>query len=90
MAWMRGVIRRLFRILDRYVILVRALCLALSDRRTPLCSKLVAICTTAYAASPIDLIPDFIPLVGLLDDLILVSLGIWLAVSALSLMVSIA
>jgi uncharacterized membrane protein YkvA (DUF1232 family) len=47
---------------------------------TPWLPKLVAIAVLAYAASPIDLIPDFIPVLGQLDDLILVPLGIALAV----------
>ncbi len=59
---------------------VVALYVAARDRRTPLVAKLVAGATAAYALSPIDLIPDFIPVIGLLDDLILVPLGIWLAV----------
>jgi uncharacterized membrane protein YkvA (DUF1232 family) len=47
---------------------------------TPLAAKLVAIAVLAYALSPIDLIPDFIPVLGLLDDVILLPLGIALAV----------
>lgn len=43
---------------------------------TPLYSKVLAIIIVAYAFSPIDLIPDFIPVLGYLDDLILVPLGI--------------
>jgi uncharacterized membrane protein YkvA (DUF1232 family) len=57
---------------------VGATYLALLDRRTPWHAKVVAICVVAYAASPIDLIPDAIPIVGYLDDLILVPLGIGL------------
>jgi uncharacterized membrane protein YkvA (DUF1232 family) len=49
-------------------------------RDTPRAPKLVALLTLAYALSPIDLIPDFIPVLGLLDDLVLVPLGIALAV----------
>jgi len=47
---------------------------------TPWQAKLVAIFVLAYALSPIDLIPDFIPVLGLLDDVILLPLGIALAV----------
>lgn len=47
---------------------------ALFDRRTPLAAKILAALTVAYLLSPIDLIPDFIPVLGLLDDLILVPL----------------
>ncbi|MBB4826061.1 uncharacterized membrane protein YkvA (DUF1232 family) [Sporosarcina luteola] len=53
--------------------------LAYKDSRTPLLAKIVAICVVAYAFSPIDLIPDFIPFIGYLDDLIIVPLGISLA-----------
>ena len=46
---------------------------------TPLLAKIVAALVVAYAFSPIDLIPDFIPIIGHLDDLILVPLGIYIA-----------
>lgn len=45
---------------------------------TPLIAKALALSVVAYAFSPIDLIPDFIPVLGLLDDAILLPLGIWL------------
>ena len=48
--------------------------------QTPRAAKLVAIMVLAYAVSPIDLIPDFIPVLGQLDDLILLPLGVALAV----------
>lgn len=48
--------------------------------RTPLAAKLLAALVAAYALSPIDLIPDFIPVVGHLDDAIIIPLGIWLAI----------
>lgn len=58
---------------------VTALWLAARSAQTPLAAKLVAAAVAAYAFSPIDLIPDFVPVLGLLDDLILVPLGIKLA-----------
>lgn len=53
--------------------------LSYKDRRTPWYAKAIAICVVAYAFSPIDLIPDFIPVLGYLDDLIVVPFGISLA-----------
>jgi uncharacterized membrane protein YkvA (DUF1232 family) len=58
---------------------VVALHLAARDPRVPWPAKAVAVCVAAYALSPIDLIPDFIPVLGYLDDLIIVPLGILLA-----------
>lgn len=58
-----------------------ALYLASRDPRVPRYAKAVAIAVAAYALSPIDLIPDFIPVIGYLDDLILLPLGIWLAIA---------
>ncbi|MBO9123513.1 MULTISPECIES: YkvA family protein [unclassified Rhizobium] len=57
-----------------------ALWLAARDRRVPWYAKAVAGGVAAYALSPIDLIPDFIPVLGYLDDLLIVPLGIMLAV----------
>jgi len=57
-----------------------ALYLAYRDPRTPWYARLVTACVVAYLFSPIDLIPDFIPVLGYLDDLILVPLGIALAI----------
>jgi uncharacterized membrane protein YkvA (DUF1232 family) len=57
-----------------------ALWIAARDRRVPWYAKLAAGCVAAYALSPIDLIPDFIPVFGYLDDVVLVPLGIMLAV----------
>ncbi len=53
---------------------------AARDPRTPLHVRLLALVVAAYALSPIDLIPDFIPLLGLLDDIVLVPLGLALVV----------
>lgn len=50
---------------------IPAIFLALKDRETPVLAKVVGAITVAYALSPIDLIPDFIPVLGYLDDLIL-------------------
>lgn len=58
---------------------VYALYLAYKDPRTPWHARIVAACVVGYAFSPIDLIPDFIPVLGYLDDLVLVPLGIMLA-----------
>ena len=49
------------------------------DARVPWYAKLFTACVVAYAFSPIDLIPDFIPILGYLDDVILVPLGIMIA-----------
>jgi uncharacterized membrane protein YkvA (DUF1232 family) len=59
---------------------VYALYLALRDPRTPWYGKALAALVVAYAFSPIDLIPDFIPVLGYLDDLVLVPLGVVVAV----------
>lgn len=48
--------------------------------RTPWIAKALAIAVVAYAFSPIDLIPDFIPVLGYLDDLLLVPAGLWLTI----------
>jgi uncharacterized membrane protein YkvA (DUF1232 family) len=57
-----------------------AVYLASRDPRVPWYAKALAVAVAAYALSPIDLIPDFIPVIGYLDDLIIVPLGIWLVV----------
>ncbi len=59
---------------------VVALDIAGRDPRTPWYAKALAMAIAAYALSPIDLIPDFIPVLGYLDDLVLVPLGILLVV----------
>ena len=73
-------------LLDRFKAAVRQLkgqlvfvYLVARDAETPWYARLIAALTVAYALSPIDLIPDFVPVLGLLDDLLLVPLGIWVA-----------
>jgi uncharacterized membrane protein YkvA (DUF1232 family) len=60
---------------------VHAVYLAAYDPRVPWYAKILAAAVAGYALSPIDLIPDFIPVLGYADDLIIVPLGIWLVVS---------
>ena len=62
---------------------VLALYIAARDPRTPWMARTIALVVTAYALSPIDLIPDFIPIIGLLDDLLIVPAGIWLVLRLL-------
>jgi uncharacterized membrane protein YkvA (DUF1232 family) len=57
---------------------VVAIALATRDPRVPWYAKALGACIIAYALSPIDLIPDFVPVVGYLDDLVLVPLGLLL------------
>ena len=52
--------------------------LAARDPRCPWPARLVGLLVTAYALSPIDLVPDFIPVLGLLDDAVLIPAGLWL------------
>lgn len=59
---------------------VLAVWIAARDPRTPVLAKVLALLVAAYALSPIDLIPDFIPVLGYLDDVILVPLGLVLVV----------
>jgi len=66
--WARGVKRN-----------VLTLWFCMRHPRTPLAAKLLAALVVGYALSPIDLIPDFIPVLGYLDDVILVPLGVLLA-----------
>ncbi len=60
---------------------VHAIYLASRDPRVPWYAKALAIAVAGYALSPIDLIPDFIPIIGYLDELILLPLSIGLVVS---------
>ena len=59
---------------------IYALGMALRDPRVPWPAKALCACVFGYALSPIDLIPDFIPVLGYLDDLIILPLGFWVAV----------
>jgi uncharacterized membrane protein YkvA (DUF1232 family) len=59
---------------------VMTLWFALKHPQTPWYSRAFAAVLTAYALSPIDLIPDFIPVLGYLDDLIIVPVGVWLLI----------
>ena len=68
-TWARGIKRD-----------VVALWLAARDPRVPLAAKVMAAVVAGYALSPVDLTPDFIPVLGYLDDVILVPLGILLVV----------
>ena len=59
---------------------IPAVFLALGDRKTPWYAKALALLTVAYALSPIDMIPDFIPVLGYLDDLIILPVLVALTV----------
>ncbi len=61
-----------------------ALALAYRDPRTPWYARLWAALILAYALSPVDLVPDFIPVLGYLDDVLLLPLGIKLALRLIS------
>ncbi len=60
---------------------LHAVYLAARDPRVPWYVKALALAVAGYALSPIDLIPDFFPVIGYLDDLIIVPLGLWLVLS---------
>jgi uncharacterized membrane protein YkvA (DUF1232 family) len=59
---------------------VHAIYCAARDPRVPWYAKALAICVAGYALSPIDLIPDFVPILGYMDDVIIVPLGILIVV----------
>jgi len=62
------------------VLEVHAVWIAARDPRTPWGTRLLGLFIAGYALSPIDLIPDFVPVLGLLDDLLIVPAGLWLFV----------
>lgn len=76
LGW-RARVRQWARVIKRDVM---TLWIAARDPRTPLAAKVIAIVIAAYALSPIDLIPDFVPVLGYLDDIVIVPLGIMLAI----------
>jgi uncharacterized membrane protein YkvA (DUF1232 family) len=76
MGWLDGLRQRARALKDQTYVLY----LAARHPGTPWYAKLLVAGIVAYAFSPIDLIPDFIPVLGLLDDLVLIPLGIWLAI----------
>ena len=69
-------LRAFGRVVKREVSVYR---LALRDKRTPLVAKLLLVLALAYVLLPFDLIPDFIPVLGQLDDLVIASGLVWLA-----------
>ena len=71
----RSRLRAWARALKRAVV---AVWFAAHNPATPWYARLLALCVAAYAPSPIDLIPDFIPVLGYLDDVIVLPIGIWL------------
>lgn len=78
LTWLRLAAKRLKReVLTLYC--------AARDSRTPLLARTLALVVVAYALSPIDLIPDFIPVLGMLDDVILVPIGVWLVIKLIPL-----
>lgn len=78
LTWLRLAAKRLKReVLTLYC--------AARDSRTPLLARALALVVVAYALSPIDLIPDFIPVLGMLDDVILVPIGVWLVIKLIPL-----
>ena len=75
-----GPIRRLESWARRLKVEVYALYLAYKDQRVPWYARVFAVVVVGYAFSPIDLIPDVVPVLGHLDDLILIPLGVALAI----------
>ena len=78
---MRNFIKRWKQQAKQLKVEVYALYLAYQDPGVPWYVKVFVACVVGYAFSPIDLIPDFIPIIGYLDDLVLIPLGIKIALS---------
>ena len=74
LTWLRNAVSRV-RNLKREIAVLYYVFL---DEETPYYVKVLAVMVVAYSLSPIDLIPDFIPVIGYLDDIIIVPLGVWL------------
>ena len=70
--------RRRQSLAQKLLIDAHAVWLSARDPRAPVHARLFGLLIAAYALSPIDLIPDFIPVLGLLDDALLIPAGIWL------------
>ena len=70
--------RRSQSLLDRLRINAHAVWLAARDERAPWYARAWGLLIAAYALSPIDLIPDFIPILGLVDDALIIPAGIWI------------
>jgi uncharacterized membrane protein YkvA (DUF1232 family) len=81
LAWSRSLLRDIKAWARRLKREVHAIYLAAQSPRVPWYAKCLALAVVGYALSPIDLIPDFIPILGYVDDLIIVPLGIWLVLS---------
>ena len=77
---MRNTINKLVQFARCAKQLTLALYLAIKHPDTPLLAKWVGIAVLGYALSPIDLIPDFIPILGYLDELILLPMGVYLVI----------
>lgn len=81
LAWSRSTFRDVKVWARRLKREIYAIYLAVQSPLVPWYTKCLAMAVVGYALSPIDLIPDFIPVLGYLDDLIIVPLGIWLVLS---------
>ncbi len=73
-----SILSELKRLARRVKVEVHTLWLAFRDRRTPWYVKAILVLLLLYLASPIDLIPDVIPVLGMLDDLVVIAFALWL------------